>query len=105
MSAIRARGCQFSLNDFGSRLSSFAYLKTLPVDYLKIDGEFVKGIANDEVDLALVRSIINVSNVMGKLTVAESVENDAVLGKLRELGVDYAQGNGISKPAPLGGIA
>ncbi len=75
--------------------------KSLPVDYLKIDGAFVKGIVNDEVDLAMVRSINDVAKIMGKRTIAEFVENDAILEKLREIGVDCAQGYGISRPAPI----
>ena len=101
MGSLKKRGCRFVLDDFGSGLSSFAYLKTLPVDYLKIDGAFVKDIVDDEVDLALVRSINDVGKVMGKRTVAEFVENAAILQKLREIGVDYAQGYGISRPAPI----
>ena len=101
MTALKARGCQFALDDFGSGLSSFAYLKTLPVDYLKIDGSFVKDIVDDEVDLAMVRSINDVGKVMGKRTVAEFVESAAILEKLHEIGVDYAQGYGISRPARI----
>ena len=101
MSVLKARGCQFSLDDFGSGLSSFAYLKNLPVDYLKIDGAFVVDILDDEVDLALVRSINDVGKVMGKRTIAEFVENEAILEKLREIGVDYVQGYGISRPTPI----
>ena len=82
-------------------MSSFAYLKTLPVDYLKIDGSFVKDIVDDEVDLAMVRSINDVGKVMGKRTVAEFVESAAILEKLHEIGVDYAQGYGISRPARI----
>ncbi len=101
METIKEEGCRFALDDFGSGLSSFAYLKTLPVDYLKIDGEFVKDIADDKIDLALVRSINDVGKVMGKVTIAEFVENEAILGKLREIGVDYAQGYGIGRPIPM----
>ena len=101
MGTLKARGCRFALDDFGSGLSSFAYLKALPVDYLKIDGAFVKDIVNDEVDLAMVRSINDVAKIMGKRTIAEFVENDAILEKLREIGVDCAQGYGISRPAPI----
>ena len=101
MGALKAQGCQFALDDFGSGLSSFAYLKTLPVGYLKIDGAFVKDIVDDEVDLALVRSINDVGKVMGKATIAEFVENDAILEKLRGIGVDYAQGYSIGRPAPI----
>jgi len=100
MGTLKGKGCKFALDDFGSGLSSFAYLKTLPVDYLKVDGAFVKDIVDDQVDLALVRSINDVGKVMGTATIAEFVENDAILEKLREIGVDYAQGYGIGRPAP-----
>ena len=105
MEALRRQGCRFALDDFGSGLSSFAYLKTLPVDYLKIDGTFVKNIVDDEMDLAIVRSINDVGKVMGKQTIAESVESDGILEKLREIGVDYAQGYVIEHPTPIRGIA
>ncbi|MCF6250855.1 MAG: EAL domain-containing protein [Methylococcaceae bacterium] len=98
---LRERGCSFSLDDFGSGLSSFAYLKNLPVDYLKIDGLFVKDILDDQVDLAMVRSINEVGHVMGKKTIAEFVENEQIFNLLKVLGVDYAQGYGIAKPVPL----
>ena len=98
---LREQGCSFSLDDFGSGLSSFAYLKNLPVDYLKIDGLFVKDIHEDKVDLAMVRSINEVGHVMGKKTVAEFVENKQIFDLLSVLGVDYAQGYGIAKPVPL----
>ncbi len=101
MGALKGQGCRFALDDFGSGLSSFAYLKSLPVDFLKIDGKFVKDIVDDDVDLALVRSINDVAKVMGKWTIAESVENEAILEKLREIGVDYAQGYGIGHPTPI----
>ena len=98
---LRKKGCFFSLDDFGSGLSSFAYLKNLPVDFLKIDGLFVKDILDDPVDLAMVRSINEVGHVMGKKTIAEFVENKQIFDALRELGVDYAQGYGNAKPLPL----
>lgn len=101
MSVLKSRGCCFSLDDFGSGLSSFAYLKNLPVDYLKIDGVFVKDIVDDPIDYAMVKAINEMGHVMGKRTVAEFVEKDAILVKLREIGVDYAQGYGIAKPRPL----
>jgi Amt family ammonium transporter len=99
--ALKARGCQFALDDFGSGLSSFAYLKKLPVDYLKIDGAFVKEIVTDPIDNAMVKSINEIGHVMGKKTIAEFVENGAILEKLKEIGVDYAQGYGIAAPQPL----
>jgi diguanylate cyclase (GGDEF)-like protein/PAS domain S-box-containing protein len=98
---LQYKGCLFSLDDFGSGLSSFAYLKNLPVDFLKIDGLFVKDILEDKVDLAMVRSINEVGHVMGKKTVAEFVENEKTFNVLKSLGVDYAQGYGIGKPMPL----
>ena len=101
MSILKDRGCRFSLDDFGSGMSSFGYLKNLPVDYLKIDGVFVKDIADDPVDFAMVKAINEMGHVMGKRTVAEFVEKEAILLKLREIGVDYAQGYGIAKPRPL----
>ncbi|MFQ5935542.1 MAG: EAL domain-containing protein [Acidiferrobacterales bacterium] len=101
MSVLKNLGCRFSLDDFGSGMSSFGYLKNLPVDYLKIDGVFVKEIADDPVDFAMVKSINEMGHVMGKRTVAEFVEKEAILLKLREIGVDYAQGYGIARPRPL----
>jgi diguanylate cyclase (GGDEF)-like protein/PAS domain S-box-containing protein len=98
---LKAQGCLFSLDDFGSGLSSFAYLKSLPVDYLKIDGLFVKDILEDRVDLAMVKSINEVAHVMNKKTIAEFVENEGIFNLLKALGVDYAQGYGIGKPVPL----
>ncbi|WP_239650125.1 EAL domain-containing protein [Methylocucumis oryzae] len=98
---LREKNCLFSLDDFGSGLSSFAYLKNLPVDFLKIDGLFVKDILDDKVDLAMVKSINEVGHIMGKLTIAEFVENKPIFDLLSELGVDYAQGYGIGKPVPL----
>lgn len=98
---LRARGCKFALDDFGSGLSSFAYLKNLEVDYLKIDGGFVRDIATDEIDRAMVEAINNVGHVMQIRTIAEFVENREILAVLRTLGVDYAQGYGIAKPRPF----
>jgi len=102
---LKARGCVFALDDFGSGLSSFAYLKNLPVDYLKIDGAFVKDMVTDPIDFAMVKSINDVGHVMGKKIIAEFVENDRILSKLKELGVDYAQGYGIAKPKPMSALA
>lgn len=101
MQELKKLGCRFALDDFGSGLSSFAYLKALPVDYLKIDGGFVKHMDTDALDCAMVRSIHQVGSVIGVKTIAEFVENDQILRKLAEIGVDYAQGYGIAKPAPL----
>ncbi len=102
---LRRAGCTTSLDDFGSGVSSFAYLKALAVDFLKIDGMFVGNISQDKVDYAMVRSIKEIGHVMGKKIVAESVETQAVLEKLRELGIDYAQGFEVGEPRPIDEIA
>lgn len=102
---LRQLGCRFALDDFGSGLSSFAYLKNLPVDFLKIDGLFVKDIVEDPIDLAVVKSINEIGHVMGKQTIAEFVENESILGKIRELGIDYAQGYHIGRPQPIAVMA
>ncbi len=101
LETLRSLGCRFALDDFGTGFSSFAYLKKLPVDFLKIDGLFVRGLADDRFDLAVIRSIVEIGRVLGKRTVAESVENDTVLRRLETIGVDYAQGDGIRPPEPL----
>jgi len=98
---LKNLGCHFALDDFGSGLSSFGYLKNLPVDYLKIDGVFVKDVAEDPIDHAMVKSINDIGHVMGMKTIAEFVENDAIRGILRDLSVDYAQGYEIGKPMPF----
>ena len=98
---LRELGCFFALDDFGSGLSSFAYLKTLPVDFLKIDGFFVRDMCEDRINFELVKSINEIGHVMGKRTIAEFVENDATLGALRDIGIDYAQGFGIKIPKPV----
>ncbi len=96
--ALKSIGCQFSLDDFGSGFCSFTYLKHLPVDKLKIDGAFVQNLANSAVDQAMVRSMIQVAHALGKLTIAECVEDAEALRLLREFGVDYAQGNFLGEP-------
>lgn len=98
---LKALGCLFSLDDFGAGMSSFAYLKHLPVDFLKIDGGFVKDMADDPIDRAMVEAINSVGHVMGKQTIAEFVGDERVVEMLREMGVDYAQGYGVSKPRPF----
>ena len=98
---LKQLGCLFALDDFGSGMSSLAYLKNLPVDFLKIDGSFVKNIIDDPVDSATVDCFNQIGHVMNMKTIAEFVENKPIIDKLRELGVDYAQGYGIGKPYPL----
>ena len=99
--SLKDLGCYFALDDFGSGLSSFAYLKTLPVDYLKIDGMFVKDIHNDDVSRAMVKAINEMGHVLGKETIAEYVENENILNILKDIGVDYAQGFHAGRPEPI----
>ncbi len=101
MRELRARGCRFALDDFGSGLSSFLYLKTLPVDFLKIDGQFVGDVAVDPVDRSMVDAITKVGAALGIATVAERVENAAVLNVLGTLNVDYVQGFHLERPRPI----
>ena len=101
INSLKKLGCKFALDDFGSGLSSFSYLKSLPVDYLKIDGVFVKDIVSDQVDAAMVAAINQVGHIMKIKTIAEFVENGEIMDVLRKLGVDYAQGYHIDKPIPL----
>ena len=98
---LKHLGCRFALDDFGSGLSSYTYLKNLPVDYLKIDGSFVRDMDTDTIDCAMVSSIHQLARVIGIKTIAEFVENEGIRNKLAEIGVDYAQGYGISRPKPL----
>jgi len=101
MKIIKSLGCQFALDDFGSGVSSFGYLKTLPVDILKIDGLFVKDMAVNAIDHAMVKSINEIGHVMGLRTIAEFVENETILASLRESGVDFAQGHYLCFPQVL----
>ncbi|TAE16266.1 MAG: EAL domain-containing protein [Oscillatoriales cyanobacterium] len=95
---LKELGCQFALDDFGSGMSSFAYLKNLPVDYIKIDGNFIKNLAENPIDIVMVEAITKIAHAMGIKTIAEYVESQAVMDKLKELGVDYGQGYYLGKP-------
>jgi EAL domain-containing protein (putative c-di-GMP-specific phosphodiesterase class I) len=99
--AFRNIGCKFSIDDFGTGLASHNYLRELPVDYVKIDGSFITGIDKNRSDYAMARSINDLAHFLGQETIAESVENDAIIVKLEEMGVDYLQGWGIGRPKPL----
>lgn len=101
MRELKKTGCRFSLDDFGVGMSSFSYLRTLPVDIVKIDGSFVREMLKDDVDNTIVGVINTLGQIMGKQTVAEYVESDEILDALRMIGVDHAQGYAISKPSPL----
>lgn len=101
ISTLKALGSQFSLDDFGTGVSSYGYLKSLDVDYLKIDGSFVKNIASDEVSYAMVQSINQVGHTMNLKIIAEYTENDEIIEMLRNMGVDYGQGYGIQRPGPM----
>lgn len=98
---LKKAGFRFALDDFGSGLSSFGYLRNLPVDFLKIDGMFVKNMDRNVVDYAMVKSINEIGHVMGKKTIAEYVENMEIMRQLQHLGVDYVQGYAIGRPSPL----
>jgi diguanylate cyclase (GGDEF)-like protein len=102
--AMREFGCSFALDDFGSGLSSFTYLKNLKVEYLKIDGAFVRDIVTNAVDRSMVEAIHRIGHQMGLKTVAEYVESDQTVAMLRNIGVDYVQGNGVHCPEPLANL-
>ncbi|NTS77218.1 EAL domain-containing protein [Catenovulum sp. SM1970] len=101
---FKGLGCKFSLDDFGSGFSSYGYLKNLPVDYLKIDGSFVKDMLLDPIDRAMVKSINEVAKAIGMVTIAEFVESEEILAELKEIGVDYAQGYVINRPQALSNL-
>ena len=101
MQALKKLGCKFSLDDFGSGLSSFMYLKNLPVDYLKIDGQFIRNVLEDSVDESMVKAIHDVGSAMGIETIAERVESKQIMKKLGMLGIEYAQGYYVGRPASV----
>jgi diguanylate cyclase (GGDEF)-like protein len=101
INVLKEHGCQFALDDFGSGLSSFAYLKNLPVNYLKIDGSFVRDISRDMIDRTMVESIQQIGSVMHLMTIAEHVEDESTLNILQEIGVDYAQGFYLGRPQAI----
>lgn len=101
MNTFRELGCQFALDDFGAGFCSYSYLKRLPIDYLKLDGSFVRDIIEDETDFAMVKSFTELARAVGVKTIAEFVESDAIADKLLTIGVDYMQGFGIEKPVLL----
>lgn len=101
VTTLKAMGARFSLDDFGSGLSSFSYLKEIPVDYLKIDGSFVRDIESSAVNFSMVQAMNSIGKLMDIHTIAEFVENDSIMGMLRAIGVDYAQGYAVSRPLPL----
>ena len=101
MVTLREKGCRFALDDFGKGMSSFGYLRNLPVDYLKIDGSLVKAAIEDDIACTMVEAINRIAYSMEIETIAEFVENDQILQRLRAIGVDYAQGFGIHTPECL----
>src|SRR5437667_209386 len=101
ISEIRTTGCGVGLDNFGNSLASFAHLKALSVDYVKIGGHYVRGVADDPVYGTLVKTVNEIGRIMGIVTIAEEVENETILEKLRALGVGYAQGHALAPPAPL----
>ena len=98
---LRRRGCRFALDDFGSGLSSFMFLKNLPVDYLKIDGQFMHNVTHDRIDRSMVEAIAQIGETMEIGTIAERVDSAQVLARLADIGIQYAQGHYIGAPLPV----
>jgi EAL domain-containing protein (putative c-di-GMP-specific phosphodiesterase class I) len=101
MAGVRELGCRIALNDFGSGLSSFSYLKSLPADYLKIDGSFVRGMLDDHLDHTIVEAIAHIGHAAGQEVIGESVESAGIIEALLALGVDYVQGHAVAAPRSL----
>ena len=101
MRELKSIGCRFALDDFGTGMSSFTYLKYLPVDYLKIAGVFITDMLTDPMDQAIVEAVNRIAHILGMRTIAESVENAATLARIAELKIDYAQGYFIAEPEAL----
>ena len=104
LSKLQQLGCMTALDDFGSGLSSFGYLRNLPINYLKIDGLFIRQIAEDETSRVMVEAIHSIGRTMGLKTIAEFVETEEILEVLKDIGIDYAQGYHLGKPEPLTSI-
>lgn len=102
--AMSARGCRFSLDDFGTGMTSFSYLKQLPVNFIKIDGSLIQMMSSSQVDFEMVRFTNDISHMMGRQTIAEYVSDAGILASLKEIGVDFAQGYCIGKPRPLAAL-
>ena len=100
-SKLTSMGCRFALDDFGAGFGSFYYLKYLPLEFLKIDGDFISDLASSDTDQAMVRAIVDLSLRLGKATIAEFVSDDETIELLREYGVDFAQGYHVGRPAPI----
>ena len=101
ITGLKEKGFSFALDDFGSGFSSFSYLKNLPVDFVKIDGSFIRNMDRDPVDYTMVQAVSSMSRILGLKTIGEFAENDTIIRMLGEIGVDYAQGYGIARPKPF----
>lgn len=101
LSKLQRLGCKTTLDDFGSGFSSFSYLKNMPVDYVKIDGSFIKNLATSRIDHAMIKSINEIAHVLGKETIAEFAESEVIVRSLRDHGIDYAQGHYFGRPEPI----
>jgi EAL domain-containing protein (putative c-di-GMP-specific phosphodiesterase class I) len=98
---LRSVGCKIALDDFGIGLSSFSYLRHLKVDFIKIDGSFIRDITHSAVDFAIVKAINNIAHEIHSQTIAEFAEDESIMARVRELGIDFAQGYGLGRPVPI----